>query len=100
DSLIGKGRNQKSFAETPQDKACEYGAEDADFTLRLWHALEKELEEKQQDELFRTMEMPLLPVLIGMEDQGILVDKDRLHDLSGAMKHEVDRLEAEIHRHA
>src|SRR5690606_23863995 len=76
--LIGKGKNQKSFAEAPQDKACEYGAEDADFTLRRWRHYEQELEEKKQGELFRTMEMPLLPVLIGMEDTGILVDKQRL----------------------
>jgi DNA polymerase-1 len=100
EELIGKGKNQKSFAEAPQDKACEYGAEDADFTLRLWQALKVELEEKHQGELFRTMEMPLLPVLIGMEDRGILVDKERLRDLSGAMKQEVDRLEGEIHTHA
>ncbi len=100
ENLIGKGRNQKSFADAPQDQACEYGAEDADFTLRLWQVLEKELEDKRQTQLFRTMEMPLLPVLIGMEDKGILVDKTRLHDLSEAMKHEVDRLESEIHDHA
>ncbi len=100
ETLIGKGRNQKSFADAAQDEACVYGAEDADFTLRLWRSLEKELEEKGQGGIFSTMEMPLLPVLIGMEDRGILVDKERLHDLSGAMKHEVDRLEGEIHTHA
>ncbi len=100
EELIGKGKNQKSFADAPQDKACEYGAEDADYTLRLWQNLEKELEEKHQGELFRTLEMPLLPVLIGMEDTGILVDKQRLHDLSRDLKIEIDRLESEIHAHA
>jgi len=100
EELIGKGKNQKSFAEAPQDKACEYGAEDADFTLRLWLQLEKDLADMKQDVLFRAMEMPLLPVLIGMEDMGILVNKERLRDLSGVMKQEVDRLEGEIHRHA
>ena len=100
EELIGKGKNQKSFAEAPQDKACEYGAEDADFTLRLWQVLEKELEEKAQGDLFRTMEMPLLPVLIGMEERGIQVDKARLRELSDIMKTEVDRLESEIHKHA
>jgi DNA polymerase-1 len=100
ETLIGKGKNQKSFAEAPQDQACAYGAEDADYTLRLWNHYEGALREKRQDELFRTLEMPLLPVLLAMEDTGILVDKQRLRDLSGDMKLEIERLEGEIHAHA
>jgi DNA polymerase-1 len=97
EELIGKGKNQKSFAAAPQDKACEYGAEDADFTLRLWEHYRGELKEKDQEKPFREIEMPLLPVLLAMEDRGILVDKDKLRSLSGDMKKEIDRLESEIH---
>src|SRR5690606_23011033 len=94
--LIGKGKNQKSFAEAPQDKACEYGAEDADFTLRLWEHYRGELKEKAQEEPFRNLEMPLLPVLLAMEDRGIVVNVDKLRALSGDMRSEIERLESSI----
>ena len=96
----GKNKPQKSFAEVPQETACAYGAEDADFTLRLWEHYRAELKEKEQEEPFRTIEMPLLPVLLAMEDRGIQVDEDKLRALSADMKQEVDRLEREIHAHA
>jgi DNA polymerase-1 len=100
EDLIGKGKAQKSFADATLDKACEYGAEDADFTLRLWEVLGSELKEKAQEDLFNTIEMPLLPVLIAMEDVGVVVDMKRLRDLSGYLKGEIGRLELEIHKHA
>lgn len=103
EDLIGKGgknKPQKVFSGVPQADACAYGAEDADFTLRLWNHYRGELEEKGQEKPFRDIEMPLLPVLLAMEDRGILVDKDRLRALSADMKEEVDRLERAIHAHA
>ncbi|HEX2612089.1 MAG TPA: DNA polymerase I [Fibrobacteria bacterium] len=95
--VIGKGKNQKNFREVPQAQACEYGAEDADYTLQLWGHYRKELADKAQETPFRELEMPLLPVLLAMEARGILVDKDKLRALSGEMKKEIDRLESEIH---
>ena len=95
--LIGKGKNQKSFAETPQDKACEYGAEDADYTLQLWRHYAAELKEKKQEELFNTIEMPLLPVLAGMEGRGVIINVAGLGDLSVDLQREIERLELEIH---
>ena len=35
ESLIGKGKTQKTFAEVPIEDAAPYGAADADMTLRL-----------------------------------------------------------------
>jgi len=98
--LIGKGKNQKSFAETPQDKACEYGAEDADYTLQLWGHYEKELQAKKQEELFNGIEMPLLPVLAAMEAKGVIINVAGLSDLSVDLQREIERLETEICGHA
>ena len=44
--LIGKGRNQRTFAEVPIESAAPYGAADADLTLRLAHELQPEIEAK------------------------------------------------------
>ena len=63
-TLIGKGKNQKTFAEVPIEDAAPYGAADADMTLRLVEPLKKEIEEKGLDKLL-DLEMPLIPVLSG-----------------------------------
>ena len=97
EALIGKGKNQKSFADTPQAEAAEYGAEDADFTLRLWNLYEKELREKELENLFLEIEMALLPVLIEMETLGVAVDIKALRGLSRDLTQESFRLEREIH---
>ncbi|MCD6024244.1 MAG: polymerase [Fibrobacteria bacterium] len=94
--LIGKGKNQKSFAEVPLEQACEYGAEDADYTLQLWRHYQPELAAKDQVELFNGIEMPLLPVLTAMEGRGVSINVGRLKELSVDMQGEIARLEREI----
>ena len=38
--VAGTGKAQVTFDKVPLDKATDYAAEDADVTLRLWHAAE------------------------------------------------------------
>ena len=38
-TLCGTGQKQITFNQVQLDQATEYAAEDADVTLRLWHAL-------------------------------------------------------------
>ncbi|MEZ4517758.1 MAG: hypothetical protein R3C44_13350 [Chloroflexota bacterium] len=45
-SLIGKGKSEKTFAEVPIEDAAPYGAADADMTLRLVAPLQDELDDK------------------------------------------------------
>ncbi|MBD3318133.1 MAG: DNA polymerase I, partial [Chitinivibrionales bacterium] len=68
EDLIGKkGKNQKSFADVPIDKAAEYSGEDAVVPLKLMEILRPILEERNQIELFEKIEIPLVPVLAEME---------------------------------
>jgi DNA polymerase-1 len=97
EALIGKGKQQISFAATPIADACRYGAEDADITYRLWKIYEKDLEQKTLLNLFFGMEMALLPVLMGMEAKGICIDTAALAKLSAELDSEISRLEKEIH---
>ena len=82
DTLIGKGKNQISMAEVPIEAAAAYAAADADHTLRLEEPLRNALEARNAMPLYRSLEMPLIPVLIEMERRGIRVDVEALHDLS------------------
>ncbi|MCW7753248.1 DNA polymerase I [Desulfobotulus sp. H1] len=85
------------FEHASSEKAVPYACEDADMTLALWRKLEPELMGKSLVSLFDTLEMPLVPVLMHMENRGIRVDTDRLKELSIAMEKELHTLTEEIH---
>lgn len=81
ESLIGKGRTAINMADAPLDKVAVYAAEDADCTLQLYQHFEPLLI-PQEKELFKTIEMPLMEVLLQMEHEGINLDSDMLAEFS------------------
>jgi DNA polymerase-1 len=95
ESLIGKGKAQKTFAEVPIEEAAPYGAADADLTLRLMKPLQAEIEEKNQTKIL-DLEMPLIPVLSAMEQAGIGVDLPFFRQMSQELDVRLRQLEARI----
>ena len=83
DELIGpKGKTQKNMRDLPPIDVYEYAAEDADVTLRLKNILEPKLKAANVEELFWSIEMPLVPVLADMEMNGVLIDTEALKETS------------------
>jgi len=83
-SLIGKGKNQLTFDMVDTAAACEYAAEDADVTYRLYLYLKERLEKEPLiEKLFEEVEMPLVPVLAEMEYCGVALDTKVLRKMSG-----------------
>jgi DNA polymerase-1 len=81
--VAGKGAKQISFSQVDCDTACRYAAEDADITLRLHHALWPKLEaEPTLRDVYENIEIPLVPVLAGMERVGVLIDANELRKQS------------------
>ncbi|MGC1550227.1 MAG: DNA polymerase I [Rhodanobacter sp.] len=79
EEVAGKGAKQISFSQVDLDTACRYAAEDADITLRLHHALWPKLEsEPKLRSVYENIEIPLVPVLAGMEQRGVLIDVSEL----------------------
>jgi DNA polymerase-1 len=77
--VAGKGAKQISFSQVDLDTACRYAAEDADITLRLHHALWPKLQGVPSlQHVYEDIEIPLVPVLAGMERRGVLIDGDEL----------------------
>ena len=89
-------KGEKNFAQVPIEKAAEYAAEDADVTLRLWMKLKPRLVSERLTTVYETLERPLVPVIVGMEHAGILVDKSVLSKLSSTFAQTLTRLEEEI----
>ena len=98
--LIGKGRNQISMAEVELEKATFYAAEDADVALQLTHIFKAELKKEGLDSFFNDIELPLLPVLLEMEFNGMFVDGEMLSVMSDTLEKKIDALVADIKKEA
>lgn len=90
EDVAGKGAKQIPFSEVAIDDATGYAAEDADITLRLHRVLSAKLATiPALEQVYREIEIPLVPVLARMEANGILIDADELRrqsaDLSRRM---------------
>ena len=70
---------------------------DADITLKLKNVFEPKLKEEGCYDLFREVEMPLMPVLAWMERNGVCIDTEALKETSALYTKEMNRLEEEIH---
>ena len=70
--------------------------EHAAMLHKLAAALHAQVEEKQLDRVYETIDLPLSRVLADMERAGVRVDPKALDAMSEAMEKEVRRLEGEI----
>ena len=95
--VAGSGKKRICFDEVEVEKATVYAAEDADITLRLYEKLLPMVAEQEQQELFKDVEMALLPILVGMEQIGIRIDPEFLGGLSAGMAKKLATLEEQIH---
>ncbi len=95
--VTGKGKNALTFDQVTLAQAVPYACEDADITLRAWETLQPQIETLGLMPLMETVEMPLVPVLMEMEMTGIMLDLEKLHELSKSFAHQLQRLEEDIH---
>jgi len=97
EELIGpKGKSQKNMRDLPPEEVYEYACEDADVTLKLKNIFEKKLKERNADNLFYNIEMPLVKVLAYMERNGVTVDTDSLRETSRLYTARMNEIEQEI----
>jgi DNA polymerase-1 len=94
--VAGKGKNAVTFDRVTLEQAVPYACEDADVTLRAYHVLKPRLELLQLTELLDSVEMPLVPVLMGMEMRGICLDRQKLLQLSRFFSDQLMILERDI----
>lgn len=96
EALIGKGRGQKTMDQVAIEDAAGYAAADAAICLRLIPQLSEELKSQHADALFKTMEMPLIPILAAMEEAGIMLDVEFFTKFSHELESRLGEIETEI----
>ena len=101
EELIGRGAKQISFDQVPIAQATPYAAADADLTLRLQIALAPELaNDERLQQLFMQLELPLIDILVAMEQVGITLDRGYLADLGERLNLRITELEQRIYAYA
>ena len=95
--LIGTGAKQLTMDQVEVEKVAEYACEDAEVTYQLREVLEPKLKESGTEKLFHEVEMPLVPVLMEMEENGVALDRELLCDMSKDMEKQLDTIQKEIY---
>lgn len=96
EELLGKGKDKKGFSDIDKRKLFLYSCEDADFANRLKNSLEVRLKEKNLYHVFQEIDLPLVPVLAYMEENGIELSKDFLNKMQDEISRDIVSLEKKI----
>ncbi len=91
-----KAKQADSFRFVALEKAKNYSCEDVVAVLLLWEDFKLQLEENGLIDLFNQVETPLIPVLVKMENAGIKINQDLLHELSEEFGAKLDKLNIQI----
>jgi DNA polymerase-1 len=98
EDVAGKGSKQLTFNQVDLETAAPYAAEDADITLQLHEKLWAELGKIESlKKIYTEIEQPLVPVLLAMEETGVLIDKQMLADQSHELTGRMAELEKQAH---
>ena len=95
--LIGSGAKAITMCQVPVETAAPYACADAAVTLKLSEYLGPKIKECNMDDLYRNIELALIPVLAHMEQNGIKVDCDYLKAFSKKLSDELNILEGKIY---
>jgi DNA polymerase-1 len=98
EDVAGKGAKQLTFNQIDLETAAPYAAEDADITLQLHEKLWSELGKIESlKKVYSEIEQPLVPVLLAMEEAGVLIDRQMLADQSHELTERMAELEKQAH---
>lgn len=101
EEIAGKGAKQLTFNQIQLEEAGPYAAEDADITLRLHNVIWSKLKEiPELKDLLIDVEVPLACVLSRMEQEGVLIDSQKLRQQSQDLAKRITELESEVHEEA
>jgi DNA polymerase-1 len=98
--LIGSGRKQIRIDQVEIAKVVPYACADVDMTSRLVPLQIEQLKEKKLYDLFHNIEMPLVRVLVDMEQRGVAFNAQALTDVHRQLTNRLEELEQQIYAHA
>jgi DNA polymerase-1 len=101
EDIAGKGAKQKTFDLIDLEQASDYAAEDADITMQLHQALSAGLQQVAKlKQVYTDIEMPLVDVLLDVEQNGVLIDRDMLQKQGREIDQRLSQIEKTIYQQA
>src|SRR5699024_5307060 len=94
EEVYGKGAKR---AVPEMDILAEHVARKTNIVYTLKEQFMKDLEENEQLNLFKELELPLALILAEMEHLGVKIDVNRLKEMGEELTTRLDTMEAEIH---
>jgi DNA polymerase-1 len=99
EDVVGKGKDQISFADIDLDKAKEYACEDSDLTFLLFDKLKDKLKkDKRLYEVYKNIEIKLMKIIADMEYLGVSIDNDELEKQSKDLATRINKIEKKIYK--
>jgi DNA polymerase-1 len=98
EEVAGKGAKQIGFDQVDLSKASDYAAEDADITLQLEECLRQRLQQESRlNSVYMDIEMPLLEVLLKLEQNGVLIDQSMLQQQGTEVDRQLSDIETSVY---
>ncbi len=97
-ALIGEKGDASLLEMTDPAALAAYAAEDADVALQLAEKFEPLLRERGQERVFFEIEMPLLPVLVSMEIEGVKIEPAVLAEFGKELEKVIAKAQEDIWR--
>jgi DNA polymerase-1 len=91
--VAGSGKKQLSFNEVNLDQAAPYACEDVIVTQELNKVLEEKISQYPKlQTLYRTLELPLVKIMLKLERNGALIDVASLYNQQVQIKAEMAKI--------
>lgn len=98
EDVAGRGAKQVTFDQVELEQAAPYASEDADVTLQLHEHLYPKLQsDKALLKVYEDIEMPLVPVLARIEQNGVCLDKSLLEQQGREVDEELQKIQKTIY---
>ena len=97
EDVLGKGAKARALSSLAREELATFAGLQTAAARAVLPAIETQLEERGQRELYGGLEVPLVPVLARMELAGVRIDEDRLGALSAEIRRDLGVLESQIY---
>ncbi len=99
EDVVGRGKDQISFADVEIDKAVIYACEDADLTYSVYEVLSSLLKkDKRLYDVYHNIELKLMHIITDMEYIGVSINAKELSNQSKNLANRLDTIEKKIYK--
>lgn len=88
--------NRSYFSDIPIEDAASYAADNVALYKKLKEVLFRRLKDEELEKIYFEIEMPLIYVIVDMENTGVRIDIDMMHELSKELERELEGIQRRI----